>query len=184
MKLIALVGMTGSGKSVVSNLIEKKGYHRIRFGDITDEILEQRGLELFEINERELRENLRKEQGMEAYAKLNVDKINKALETSDVIIDGLYSWEEYEYLKNKFPQLIILCIYTPPKQRYERLKQRIIRSRTVEESSSRDKTEIENLNKGGPIAMADYTILNTGSLDDLEKGLEIFFNWMMQNEKT
>jgi dephospho-CoA kinase len=31
---------------------------------------------------------------------------------------------------------------------------------TREESAARDKAEIENLNKGGPIAMADYTLTN------------------------
>ena len=40
--------------------------------------------------------------------------------------------------------------------------------RTAEEAFSRDRSEILNLNKAGPIAMADYTILNEGSLKDLE----------------
>ena len=34
---------------------------------------------------------------------------------------------------------------------------------------SKEEGEIENTNKGGPIALADYTIINESSLPDLEK---------------
>jgi len=40
---------------------------------------------------------------------------------------------------------------------------------THAEAASRDRTEIENTNKGGPIAMADYTISNESSISDLKK---------------
>jgi dephospho-CoA kinase len=43
---------------------------------------------------------------------------------------------------------------------------------TFEEAASRDKSEIENINKGGPIAMADFTIVNEASLKELEKETE------------
>jgi len=38
-----------------------------------------------------------------------------------------------------------------------------------EELASRDRSEIENINKGGPIAMADITLVNEGSVEDLER---------------
>ena len=43
------------------------------------------------------------------------------------------------------------------------------RGLTAEDAASRDKAEIENVNKGGPIAMADFTIINESFLDDLEE---------------
>ena len=36
----------------------------------------------------------------------------------------------------------------------------------------RDRSEIENLEKGGPIAAADYYILNNGTRDDMKLRLE------------
>jgi dephospho-CoA kinase len=45
------------------------------------------------------------------------------------------------------------------------------------EASSRDKSEIENLNKGGPIAMADYTVTNESDLDDLRRQTEKIRVW-------
>ncbi len=101
MKVAAIVGMAGAGKSEVARLFEKHGYTRIRFGDVTDEEVSKRGLELNEENERHVRELLRQEHGMAAYARLNLPRINAALTTSDVVIDGLYSWEEYTFLETQ-----------------------------------------------------------------------------------
>ena len=171
MKLIATVGMAGSGKSVVTRMIEKLGYKRIRFGDITDELLQKKGLSLTEENEKKEREELRAKYGMAAYAKMNLPKIEDALEKTNVILDGLYSWEEYLLLKEKFPKMIVLAIYTPPELRYERLLDRDVRPLTREQGIKRDKMEIENLHKAGPIAIADYTLYNVGTMFDFEKNL-------------
>ena len=173
MKVIAVVGMTGSGKSEVAKLFNDKGFTTVRFGDITDEAVEKLGLPLTEENERPVRENIRKEHGMAAYAKLSVPRIDAALNTSNVVVDGLYSWEEYTYLKeyygNKF---IVVAVWSSPQDRYARLGGRKERPLTTQESIGRDRAEIENLNKGGPIAMADFTILNNSSLSDLKKQVE------------
>jgi dephospho-CoA kinase len=40
---------------------------------------------------------------------------------------------------------------------------------TNQEATERDKTEIENINKGGPIALADYTIINESALPELKE---------------
>ena len=91
MKVVSIVGMTGAGKSEVARLFEENGFARIRFGDVTDQEINKRGLELNEKNERYIRELLRQEQGMAAYAKLKLPRIDSALEGADVVIDGLYS---------------------------------------------------------------------------------------------
>jgi dephospho-CoA kinase len=170
MKLVALVGMAGSGKSEVSRVFERDGFVRIRFGDITDEEVAGRGLPLTAENERTVRESLRKTLGMEAYAILNRPKIDTAMEKSHVIIDGLYSWEEYVYLKSYYgEQLTVIAVYSSPRTRYNRLQSRPVRPFTPVEAADRDRTEIENINKGGPIAMAEYTIINESTTDVLRK---------------
>ena len=167
-KVIALVGMCGSGKSVVSDYYREKGYFYIYFGGITMEELKRRGMEVNPANEKMVREELRATHGMGAYAIMSLPKIEIALKTGSVICDGLYSWSEYRTLKKKFgDELVVVCVYAPPKLRYERLEKRAVRPITHEESRKRDFAEIENLEKGGPIAMADYTLFNTGELDDL-----------------
>ena len=173
MKVVSIVGMAGAGKSVVARLFQENGFTKIRFGDVTDEEVSKRGLELNEESERYIRELLRQEQGMAAYAKLNLPAIDSALKHSDVVIDGLYSWEEYTFLQNYYREdFCVVAVWASPKTRYARLTGRPDRRLTLEEADSRDRTEIENINKGGPIAMADFTISNESSLEDLRKETE------------
>ncbi len=173
MRVVSIVGMPGSGKSEVAAVFEENGYRRIRFGDITDTEVRKRGLELNEENERKVRELLRKEKGMAAYAVLNLPVIDAALKNSDVVVDGLYSWEEYLLLKQHYGEsFYTVAVWVSPRTRYSRLSERKERGLTTEEAASRDRAEIENLNKGGPIAMADFTIKNESSLEELKKETE------------
>ena len=168
MRVVALVGMPGSGKSEVARVFEANGYRTVRFGDITDEEVKKRGLELNEKNEKAVREGLRQQHGMAAYAVLNLPRIEKALQSSNVVLDGLYSWEEYKYLNDKLgAKLEIIAVWAPPAVRYARLEKRKVRPLTPDQSRARDFAEIENVNKGGPIAMADYTIKNDSALESL-----------------
>ena len=170
MKVVSIVGMPGSGKSEVAGLFEEKGFVRIRFGDITDDEVNKRGLELNEKNERNIRESLRKEHGMAAYAQLNLPRIDSALKHSNVVIDGLYSWEEYTFLKNHYGEdFFTVAVWASPGTRYKRLASRSNRQLTREEAASRDRSEIENVSKGGPIAMADFAIINESSFEHLKK---------------
>ncbi len=170
MKVVSIVGMAGAGKSEVARIFEENGFIRIRFGDVTDEEVKKRGLALNEGNERYIRELLRKEHGMAAYALLNLSRIDLALKQSAVVIDGLYSWEEYIFLKTHYGgDFYVVAVWVSPKTRYTRLADRLNRRLTLEEAANRDRAEVENINKGGPIAMADFTIINESSIKELKK---------------
>jgi dephospho-CoA kinase len=171
--------MAGAGKSEVARVFAKSGFTMIRFGDITDQEIKKRGLEPGEESERYVRELLRREQGMAAYALLNRPRIDSALESSDVVVDGLYSWEEYTLLKDCYgDSLYVVAVWASPRTRYARLVARASRQLTASEADSRDRAEIENVNKGGPIAMADYTIINESSVEKLRAATErIISRW-------
>ena len=172
-KVVAVVGMAGSGKSEVARVFERSGFKRIRFGDITDQDVKRRGLALNEENERYVRQELRREHGMAAYAILNLPRIDETLRSSDVVVDGLYSWEEYTLLKSRYEDdLYLVAVWASLKTRYGRLAKRTIRPLTQEEAASRDIAEIEKTNKGGPIAMADFAIINESSLKELRQQTE------------
>jgi len=169
-KVVAIVGMTGSGKSEVARVFEQNGFVKIRFGDVTDEEVKKRGLALNEENERRVRQQLRQELGMGAYAILNMPKIDEALKSSSVVADGLYSWDEYLLMKEHYgDRFAVLAVYSSPASRYARLACRKVRPLTGSEAASRDKAEIENSAKGGPIAMADHTIVNEGGIEELRQ---------------
>lgn len=178
-KLICVTGMPGSGKSVLSDYFVDRGHKFVRFGQITLDEVKRKRIKPNEKNERKIREEVRKIHGMAAYAILNYPKFRKLLKTNNVIADGLYSWAEYKYLKEKFgEQMTVIAVYASPKLRHIRISARVMlksdtdlrnRPNTVEEAKKRDYAEIENIAKGGPIAMADYTLVNTKSMDSFIK---------------
>src|SRR3989344_4995558 len=130
--LYAFVGMPGAGKSEAAAFLNSKGLPIIRFGDETDFELKNRGWERNPKNEKIVREEIRAQEGMVAYA-----------------------------------------IRVARRIRYARLMARAVRPLTQEEAQQRDHAEIENIEKGGPIAMADYLLINESSreafLDELEQ---------------
>lgn len=172
--ILTFVGMPGAGKSEATKYLNKKGFPFIRFGELTEDEIKKQGLEVNVENERIFREKIRKEFGMGAYAIKAKPKIDELLSTQDIIVlDGLYSWEEYVYLKKYFSFLKLILIYAEPEIRYKRLSQRVIRKILLSESRDRDIREIEKLSKGGPIAIADFCIINNSEdLDNLYKKID------------
>ncbi|MFH1089433.1 MAG: AAA family ATPase [Candidatus Uhrbacteria bacterium] len=187
-KLVAVVGMCGSGKSLLSDLLVKEGYGYVRFGQVILDEVKRRSLPPSEPLEREIRENFRKELGMAAIAILNLPKFETLLAQGNVVGDGLYSWDEYKILKEKYgDNLIVVAVYSPPQIRYERLEKRFsdatdvnLRNRgfSRESAAARDVAEIENMAKGGPIAMANYTILNIGTVEEYQTKIQEFIKWL------
>jgi len=176
--IVFIVGMPGSGKSIVADELVNNGFAFLRFGQITLDKVKEQGLKPTEENEKRIREGLRKEHGMAAFAVLNLPKFDELLKQSNVVGDGLYSWSEYKVLKEKYKdKMFVIAVCAPPELRYERLESRgtendekqRFRPFTREEAKSRDYAEIENVEKGGPIAMADFTIVNTGAIQDLKQ---------------
>lgn len=171
-KLIAIVGMCGSGKSIATDFYEKRGFKKVYFGGVTMDKLREADLEITPDNERIMREKLRKEHGMAAFAKLLLPKIDELLSNNNVVLDGLYSWDEYIVLNEKYPNIKLIAIIVDKNTRYERLENRKIRPFSKEDAIKRDITEIENLAKAGPIAYADYFIFNNKEEKDFLNRLE------------
>ena len=166
-KIIAIVGMCGSGKSVASEYLEKEfGYKKVYFGGVTMKKLQEANIEINPENEKMMREKLRKELGMGAYAKVLLPEIKELAKENNVVLDGLYSWEEYKILIEELKELKLISIVADKNIRYERLKQREIRPLTKEEATKRDLSEIETIEKAQPIAYADYYILNNSTLEE------------------
>lgn len=169
----ALVGMCGAGKSVAAKWFENQGIPGVYFGRLTMEELGRRGLPVNPENEKKLRQELRDQHGMAAYALLSREPIrNLAAKHPHVYLDGLYSWDEYKVLSDEYgPSLKLIHIWTDRALRYQRLSARPERPLTPSQAEERDRNEIENLAKGGPIAFAHHTLMNHGSPGALEEQL-------------
>lgn len=176
-KIVAVVGMCGSGKTVAVNEFEKRGWTKIYFGEATFIKMKELGLEINEENERIVREQLRASGDKGIYARIFLPEIEKAFKKGNVVIESLYSWSEYKIVKEKFGDAFeVLCIATDAPLRRERLKSRVFRPMDVEASISRDYAEIENIEKGGPIGIADHYILNNTTMPTFRKNVIKYIN--------
>lgn len=174
--IVAIVGMAGAGKTEAADFFKKKGYEIIRFGSVIDDAIHDAGLIWSAENNILYRTKIRSEFGMAGVAIKILPKIKQAIyDKKKFVLDGLYSWEEYIFLKKEISNLTLLCIYASPKTRHQRLAVRKERKFSKEDAKKRDFNEIEKANKGGPIAIADYLIKNETSKEDLYLELEIFF---------
>ena len=172
-KIIAVVGMCGSGKSIASDMLEQKGFKKVYFGGVTMDKLKEKGLEVTPENEKLMREKLREDLGMGAFAKILLPKIEELSLENDVVLDGLYSWDELKILNDAFRNKIkTIAIVTDKKVRYARLEKRDVRPLTKKEARDRDIAEIENIAKAPPIAYADYYVFNNGTIEEYKERLE------------
>lgn len=163
-KIVAVVGMCGSGKSVAVEEFERLGFKKIYFGEATFIKMQELGLETTPENEKIARELLRATGDKGIYARIFLPKIREAHQKGNVVVESLYAWSEYKIIKEEFgDDFEVLCIATDAPVRRARLEKRKFRPLSKQESWQRDCAEIENIEKGGPIGIADHYILNNGS---------------------
>lgn len=172
--IIAIVGMPGSGKTETANFLKKKKLPIISFSNILNDYIDKKHLEHTEKIHKELREGWRIKYGKAAFAILGEDKIREAFKKdSVVVIEGMRSWEEYLYLKKKFPniKIYILALYADKLLRYERVAARKYRGKGMH-GEKRDINELIGLNMGPTISFADFLVKNNFSLENLHDKLE------------
>ena len=162
--VIAITGMSGSGKSLLASFFRQHSLSVIHGGQLIIDAMVARGIDITPHNERKFREDIRAKRGKAILAEMSLPSINNALLVSKhVIIDSLYSLSEYKTLKSAFGlDFIVLAVVAPKQMRYKRLQARHERPLTLSEAEERDLAEVEGIEKGGPIALADYTIVNDG----------------------
>jgi dephospho-CoA kinase len=177
--VIAIVGMCGSGKTAITEYLQKKyKWPKVYLGSATFDYMQKHKIPVNYKNEKTTREKIRKELGPDAYAKLSFPKIQKELKnTSVLILESLYSWSEYKFFKTKYKENFkVMAAITPALERFKRLSDRHYERpmKNWQEFQERDYSEIENIAKAGPIVMADFPVLNIGSLQKLHKQIDAY----------
>ena len=174
-KVLVFVGMPGSGKSVCVEYLKSKGLPSAYFGGITLDEIKKRDMEVSAASEQFVREDIRAHEGKGAYAVRIIKQVEELFEKNNkyVVVDGLYSWTEYKIFKESFgDHAAIIAVVAPEKIRHQRLFARTVRPLTQDEARARDYAEIENLEKGGPIANADYYLANAKNITELKDSID------------
>ena len=176
-KIVAIVGMSGSGKSVAVDHLTDKGYPKVYFGGMIYKEMEKRGIIRTEDGESEkkFREEIRATEGKDWVVRQVIEETKDLIAAGQkrIVLDGVYSWTEYKILKHEFPKnLTFIAVVVDKKLRYQRVAHRPGRAFDSTAIRERDRSEIENLEKGGPIAAADYYILNNGTIENMTKRID------------
>ena len=168
-KILAIVGMAGSGKSTAVDYLTERNIPKVYFGGVVLNALKEAGLEVTPENEKMMREGLREKEGKDFVVNRAIVEAKNLINAGQkrIVLDGVYSWTEYKILRKEFPnEMTVIAVVTPKALRRERLATRPVRPLTAAEVAERDRSEIENLEKGGPIAIADYYIDNSGTIEE------------------
>ena len=103
-KIIALVGLAGSGKSSAVEYFTKKGIPKIYFGGIIYKAMDEAGIEPTWDNQQKFREEIRQREGKDFVIKRVIKNIRDLINAGQnkIVLDGLYTWSEYKILKHEF----------------------------------------------------------------------------------
>lgn len=173
-KIVAVLGMPGSGKSeAIEFLMAKYRWPKIYFAQPTFDEMEKRGLERTQANERLVREDLRNLHGEDFYAQEAVKKVEALAPAPVILLESFYSASEYRVFKERFgDDFLTIAIHARPLIRHTRLLTRPERPLTISESKERDWAQLTRLTQGTPIALADHMIVNEGSKEELCQRLD------------
>ncbi len=178
--IVGLTGNIGGGKGTVAGFLKEKGFSFFSLSDELREVLREKGVEITRENLRKKGNRVRKEEGGDILAKRVKKKIEKQ-QCVKAIIDSIRNPAEIELLKS-LPGFFLISVTASPEKRFERIKKRNRESDSVtwEEFIETDKKHSEEDEKGQQekkcMAMADYTLLNNGTKEDLRENLEKIIN--------
>jgi dephospho-CoA kinase len=167
MKVLAICGLPGAGKSTAIDAIRNLG-SVITMGDVIRNEAKKRNLEPTSENLGNIAKDLRLKYGPNIIAEKCVELINKQ-ENEIIFIDGLRSMAEIKVFRKywKFP---IIVIVLDENNRFKRLFERARSDdpKTLADLKNRDIREIEfGLNE--VLNNADYTIKNDSTKENLKE---------------
>lgn len=170
--IIALTGTNAAGKGEVANILKEKGYNYYSLSDEIRAVATERGMELTRENLINTGNEFRAKEGAGVWAK----RVLKKIKGTNIIVDSVRHPDEVRELRKK--RAVLIAVDADVKLRFERaLKRGRVGAETrledfiriEKEESTNDKNKQQLLNT---IKMADYTVLNNGSLEELKQKIE------------
>ncbi len=173
LQIVAFVSLPGAGASTAVTALTQKSIPKVHFGDVIREEMATKGHhDPTHEQEREFALTL----PADYIAAKIVDQINHLADAGQhrIVVDGPYTWTDYKILKKAFPgELIVIAITAPKHVRYHRLSKRVNHPLNEHEAAALDWEDIEDLDKAGPIAIADFYVPNEQDMRHLEAHINL-----------
>jgi len=170
--LVGLTGMNGAGKGEVAAALVRRGYAYTSLSDIIRDSLRSQGRALSRDNLIAEGNALRRDRGPDILARLALEKC-----AGPTVVDSIRNPAEVAFLKRQ-PGFILVAVDAAPAVRFERARQRgrDESAETLEAFLAKENEEKSNDPEAQQLdrclALADITIQNDGTLEDLERRLE------------
>jgi len=183
--IIGITGPISSGKGKVAEFFKEKGFTHHSFSAEIREVAKERGIEINRANLGKLGHDLRKESRKSVLGTRILDTIKKEVKKGKkrFVIEGIRDVAEIRLfrqheMENKKMRFILIGVDAMQKTRFERLK---ARGRHGEPNTFIEFKKIDDREiKGGHgqevakcMKMADYTLRNDGTIDDLKKKVKL-----------
>jgi dephospho-CoA kinase len=178
MKIIAFTGMPFSGKSEAVKIAKDSNIPVVRMGDAVWSEVKAQGLELNDKNVGMIADKMRKDHGMDIWARRTLNKIKSLNKTDVVAIDGIRNVEEIDMFKKELGKdFVVIAIDASDETRYKRALSRGRKddSKNLEKIKERDKRELR-WGLDVVIASAGIVISNEGNIDDFRNKIRKTLN--------
>ncbi|MFO0703304.1 MAG: nucleoside monophosphate kinase [Patescibacteria group bacterium] len=172
--IIATVGLSGSGKTEAVNYLAKTyKLPIVSFSNVVNDYMDENKIEHTVENHQKVRNEIRAKHGMATMAILRENDLKNALKKSNIVlIEGLYSWEEYEYLLKHFHNVRVelVAIWASKHLRWSSAARREYRQKfhgakeILQSFLKRTKAQL--------LHTADYLIKNNFSMDEFHDKLD------------
>lgn len=178
MKVIGVIGLNGSGKDEVVNYLNKRyGIPLISVGDIVREIADREGVESTRDNLDAITRRCFAQFGEGYFLKQVVEKIRSNSNSWEAVgISGIRSPQDVKIIRDAIGRDLILVhvFISDPHVRFERIRRRGSKrdNSTYEEFLKQDEVSEELFHIQEAIKLADISISNNGSLEDLHREIE------------
>ncbi len=177
--IIGLTGKIASGKETLKDFFIKRGFDYFTLSDILKEELEKKRIPVTRNNLQDYGDKLRKEHGAGILMRIFLDKTNI---DKNYIIDGIRN--PGEVLELRKYNSILIAVDASQRLRFQRLIKRAKPSdpKTWDEFLKIDERDFhDEKNPFGQqnkkcMEMADYIIINDGSLENLMKKIQGVWN--------
>ena len=169
MLIVAVVGLARSGKDTVAELLSQShGFqHFDFFRDVIVPLMEKQGISASKENAVKFGNQMRAKFGMGVFGEKMAEK---ARGNEKVAVTGARSLEELKHLEEIAERFYIVKVSSPREQRFSRRSE--LDPGEEEEFFGRDADDIEKKGLEAVLKAADFSIENSGSMEELGKKLE------------